>query len=64
MNQEMKEQESKIVEFTQNTVPVFNYSLLKFKSLKKYDKEQLSEELMNELKECLMKAVTYESKTK
>ena len=64
MNQEMKEQEDKIAEFIQNTTPIFNYSKLKFKSLKKYDKEQLSEELMNTLKECIMNAVTYESKTK
>ena len=59
MNQEQrKDQEEKVVEFIQNTIPVFRYDKLKVKRLKKYDGEQLSQELMNDLKECLMSCVS------
>lgn len=67
MNQEqMKQQEQKVSEFIQNTIMVFKYDKFKVKRLKKYDGEQLSQELMDELKECLMGAVEYKtiSKTK
>lgn len=60
MNQEqMKQQEEKVVEFIQNTIPVFRYDRLKVKCLKKYDGEQLSQELMDEFKECLMSSIEY-----
>ena len=65
MNQEQrKDQEEKVVEFIQNTIPVFRYDKLKVKRLKKYDGEQLSQELMNDLKECLMSSVDYKTVTK
>ena len=65
MNQEqMKEQEEKVVEFIQNTIPVFNYSKMKVKKLKKYDEEQLSQELMDEFKECLMSSIEYKTAVK
>ena len=65
MSQEqMKEQEEKVVEFIQNTIPVFRYDKLKVKRLKKYDGEQLSQELMDDLKECLMRSVEYKTVTK
>lgn len=34
---QMREQEEKVVQFIQNTVPVFKYDKLKVKRLKKYD---------------------------
>lgn len=66
MNQEQMKQEEKVVQFIQNNIPVFNYDKLKVKRLKKYDGEQLSQELMDEFKECLMNSVEYKtvSKTK
>ena len=65
MNQEQrKDQEEKVVEFIQNTIPVFRYDKLKVKRLKKYDGEQLSQELMDDLKECLMSSVEYKTVTK
>lgn len=65
MNQEqIKQQEEKVVEFIQNTIPVFRYDKLKVKRLKKYDGEQLSQELMDDLKECLMSSVEYKTITK
>lgn len=57
-------QEQKVVEFIQNTIPVFKYDKLKVKHLKEYDGEQLSQELMDELKECLMGAVEYKTTVK
>lgn len=60
----MKEQEEKVVESVQNTIPVFRYDKLKVKCLKKYDGEQLSQELMDDLKECLMSSVEYKTVTK
>lgn len=65
MNQEqLKQQEEKVVQFIQNTIPVFRYDKLKVKRLKKYDGEQLSQELMGDLKECLMSSVEYKTVTK
>lgn len=65
MNQEqLKQQEKKVVQFIQNTIPVFRYDKLKVKRLKKYDGEQLSQELMEDLKECLMSSVEYKTVTK
>lgn len=65
MNQEqMKQQEEKVVEFIQNTIPVFKYDKLKVKHLKKYDGEQLSQEIMDDLKECLMSSIEYKTVTK
>ena len=65
MNQEqLKQQEEKVVQFIQNTIPVFRYDKLKVKRLKKYDGEQLSQELMDDLKECLMSSVEYKTVTK
>lgn len=61
MNQE---QEEKVVQFVQNTIPVFKYDLLKVKRLKKYDGEQLSQELMDEFKECLMNSIEYKTTVK
>ena len=58
MNQE---QEEKVVQFVKNTVPIFRYDHLKVKRLKKYDGEQLSQELMDELKECLMNSIEYKT---
>lgn len=57
MSQE--QQEEKVVQFVQNTIPVFKYDKLKVKRLKKYDGEQLSQELMDEFKECLMNSIEY-----
>ena len=57
-------QEEKVVESVQNTIPVFRYGKLKVKCLKKYDGEQLSQELMDDLKECLMSSVEYKTVTK
>lgn len=59
MSQEQTKQEEKVVQFVQNTVPVFKYDRLKMKRLKKYDGEQLSQELMDEFKECLMSSIEY-----
>lgn len=65
MNQEqIKEQEKIVSEFVQNTIPVFKYDNLKIKKLKKFDNEQLSQELVDQLRECLMDAIEYQSKTK
>ena len=65
MNQEqMKEQEEKVVEFIQNTIPVFRYDKLKVKRLKKYDGEQLSQDLMDEFKDCFMNSIEYKTTTK
>jgi hypothetical protein len=61
MNQE---QEEKVVQFVKNTVPIFKYDNLKIKKLKKFDNEQLSQELVDQLRECLMDAIEYQSKTK
>ena len=63
-NEQMKEQEQKVVEFIQNTIPLFRYDKLKVKRLKKYDGEQLSQELIDDLKECLMSSVEYKIVTK
>lgn len=60
----MREQEKKVVEFIQNTIPVFKYDKLKVKRLKKYDGEQLSQELMDEFKECLMNSIEYKTTVK
>ena len=64
MSQEQMKQEEKVVEFIQNTIPVFRYDLLKVKRLKKYDGEQLSQELMDEFKECLMNSIEYKTTVK
>ena len=64
MNQEQMKQEEKVVQFIQNTVPIFRYDKLKVKRLKKYDGEQLSQELIDDLKECLMSSVEYKIVTK
>lgn len=65
MNQEqMKEQEEKVIKFIQNTIPIFKFGRLKVKCLKKYDGEQLSQELMDDLKGCLMSSVEYKTITK
>ena len=64
MNQEQMKQEEKVVQFIQNTIPVFKYDRLKMKRLKKYDGEQLSQELMNEFKECLMNSIEYKTAVK
>lgn len=63
-NEQTKEQEEKVVEFIQNTIPVFRYDLLKVKRLKKYDGEQLSQELVDEFKECLMNSIEYKTTVK
>ena len=63
-NEQTKEQEEKVVEFIQNTIPVFRYDKLKVKRLKKYDGEQLSQELMDEFKECLMNSIEYKTAVK
>lgn len=63
-NEQTKEQEEKVVEFIQNTIPVFRYDLLKVKRLKKYDGEQLSQELVDEFKECLMNSIEYKTAVK
>lgn len=62
MSQE--QQKEKVVQFVQNTIPVFKYDRLKMKRLKKYDGEQLSQELMNEFKECLMNSIEYKTAVK
>ena len=64
MSQEQMKQEEKVVQFIQNTRPVFKYDRLKMKRLKKYDGEQLSQELMNEFKECLMNSIEYKTAVK
>ena len=64
MSQEQMKQEEKLVQFIQNTRPVFKYDRLKMKRLKKYDGEQLSQELMNEFKECLMNSIEYKTAVK
>ena len=63
-NEQMKEQEQKVVQFIQNTIPVFRYDKLKVKRLKKYNGEQLSQELMDEFKECLMSSIEYKTAVK
>lgn len=63
-SEQLKQQEEKVVEFIQNTIPIFKYDRLKVKRLKKYDGEQLSQELMDDLKECLMNSVEYKTVTK
>lgn len=63
-NKQTKEQEEKVVEFIQNTIPVFRYDKLKVKRLKKYDGEQLSQELMDEFKDCFMNSIEYKTTTK
>lgn len=62
MSQE--QQEEKVVQFVQNTIPVSKYDKLKVKRLKKYDGEQLSQELMDEFKECLMSSIEYKTTVK
>ena len=66
MNQEqIKHQEEVVADFVKNTIPVFKFDKLKVKRLKKYDGEQLSQELMDELRECLMSSIEYKTvKTK
>ena len=64
MSQEQTKQEEKVVQFIQNTIPVFKYDRLKMKCLKKYDGEQLSQELMDEFKECLMNSIEYKTTVK
>lgn len=63
-NEQLKQQEEKVVEFIQNTIPVFRYDKLKVKRLKKYDGEQLSQELMDEFKECLMNSIEHKTTVK
>lgn len=58
-SEQLKQQEEKVVEFIQNTIPVFRYDKLKVKRLKKYDGEQLSQELMDEFKDCFMNSIEY-----
>lgn len=62
MSQE--QQEEKVVQFVQNTIPIFKFDKLKVKRLKKYDGEQLSQELMDEFKECLMNSIEYKTTVK
>lgn len=64
MKEQLKQQEEKVVQFVQNTVPIFRYDKLKVKRLKKYDGEQLSQELMDEFKECLMNSIEYKTTVK
>lgn len=64
MSQEQMKQEEKVVQFIQNTIPIFKYDLLKVKRLKKYDGEQLSQELMDEFKDCLMNSIEYKTAVK
>ena len=64
MNQEQMKQEEKVVQFVQNTIPVFKYDKLKVKRLKKYDGEQLSQELMDEFKDCFMNSIEYKTAVK
>lgn len=65
MNQEqLKQQEDKVVQFIQNTIPVFRYDKLKVKRLKKYDANSF-QELIDDLKEYLMSSsVEYKIVTK
>lgn len=65
MNKEqLKQQEEKVVQFIQDTIPVFKYDKLKVKRLKKYDGEQLSQELMDEFKEFFMNSIEYKTAVK
>ena len=64
MSQEQMKQEEKVVQFVQNTIPVFKYDRLKMKRLKKYDGERISQELMDEFKECLMNSIEYKTTVK
>ena len=64
MSQEQTKQEEKVVQFIQDTIPIFKYDRLKVKRLKKYDGEQLSQELMDEFKECLMSSIDYKTTVK
>lgn len=64
MKEQLKQQEEKVTEFIKNTIPVFNYSKLKVKHLKKYDGEQLSQELLDDLKSCLMDSIEYKTTIK
>ena len=64
MKEQLKQQEEKVVQFVQNTVPIFRYDKLKVKRLNKYDGEQLSQELIDDLKECLISSVEYKIVTK
>ena len=64
MKEQLKQQEEKVVQFVQNTIPVFKYDRLKVNRLKKYDGEQLSQELMDEFKSCLMDSIEYKTTIK
>ena len=55
----MQNQEDQVKEFIHSVTPVFNYSKFKIKRLKKFDGKPLTEDLMEELKNCLMNAVEY-----
>lgn len=57
-------QENKVEDFISNITPVFNFDKFKIKKLKKYDKQQLTPELMEELQQCLMNAITYDNEVK
>ena len=63
-SEQLKQQEEKVVQFIQDTIPIFRYDLLKMKRLKKYDGEQLSQELMDEFKECLISSIEYKTAVK
>lgn len=57
-------QENKVEDFISNITPVFNFDKFKIKKLKKYDKQQLTPELMEELQQCLTNAITYDNEVK
>ena len=63
-SEQFKQQEEKVVQFIQDTIPVFKYDKLKVKRLKKYDGEQLSQELMDEFKEFFMNSIEYKTTVK
>lgn len=60
--QENKVAEQIMVNFS--VTPIFNFDKFKIKKLKKYDKQQLTSELMEELQQCLMNAITYNNEVK
>lgn len=56
----MKDKVAESITVDFNVTPIFNFDKFKIKKLKKYHGQQLTSELMAELQECLMNAVTYE----
>lgn len=60
----MKDKVSEQISVDVNIIPIFNFDKFKIKKLKKYDGQQMTSELIAELQECLMNAVTFDNEVK